>query len=92
MRSTLCAVIASDSRSLARDVRGEPTLFLYGHPLGLMPLEARKLVTEELDDWSRLAVLGHEQVIRVAPVPLYNTFEEVFGFSEHLSAVLREIP
>jgi hypothetical protein len=27
-------------------------------------------------------------VIRVAPVPLYNTFEEVFRFSEHLAAVL----
>jgi kynureninase len=31
-------------------------------------------------------------VIRVAPVPLYNTFEEVFRFSEQLSEVLREIP
>jgi kynureninase len=31
-------------------------------------------------------------VIRVAPVPLYNTFEEVFRFSEHLAEVLREIP
>ena len=30
-------------------------------------------------------------VIRVAPVPLYNTFEEVFRFSEHLAEVLREI-
>ena len=31
-------------------------------------------------------------VIRVAPVPLYNTFEEVFRFSQHLGEVLREIP
>jgi kynureninase len=30
-------------------------------------------------------------VIRVAPVPLYNTFEEVFRFSEHLAEVLRDI-
>ncbi|MGH8322614.1 MAG: kynureninase, partial [Steroidobacteraceae bacterium] len=29
-------------------------------------------------------------VIRVAPTPLYNTFEEVFRFSEHLTAVLQE--
>jgi kynureninase len=30
-------------------------------------------------------------VIRVAPIPLYNRFEEVFRFSEHLTQVLREI-
>jgi kynureninase len=30
-------------------------------------------------------------VIRVAPVPLYNTFEEVFRFSEHLAETLREM-
>jgi kynureninase len=30
-------------------------------------------------------------VIRVAPVPLYNTFEDVFRFSEQLAQVLREI-
>jgi kynureninase len=29
-------------------------------------------------------------VIRVAPVPLYNTFEDVFRFNEHLTEVLRE--
>jgi kynureninase len=29
-----------------------------------MPLEARKLVNQELDDWARLAVLGHEQATR----------------------------
>ena len=43
---------------------GKPSLFLCGHSLGLMPLEARKLVTEELDDWSQLAVLGHEHARR----------------------------
>jgi kynureninase len=31
-------------------------------------------------------------VIRVAPVPLYNTFEDVFHFSEHLATALGEIP
>ncbi len=44
--------------------RGQPTLFLCGHSLGLMPLAARALVTEELDDWARLAVLGHEHARR----------------------------
>jgi kynureninase len=50
--------------ALPRDERGQPTLFLCGHSLGLMPLAVRKLVTEELDDWSRLAVLGHEHARR----------------------------
>ena len=40
--------------------RGEPLIYLCGHSLGLMPLDARGLVLEELDDWAQLAVLGHE--------------------------------
>jgi kynureninase len=47
-----------------RDANKNPTLFLCGHSLGLMPLEARTLINEELDDWSRLAVLGHEHARR----------------------------
>jgi kynureninase len=50
--------------ALPRDDGGQPTLFLCGHSLGLMPLAARTLITEELDDWSRLAVLGHEHARR----------------------------
>jgi len=50
--------------ALPRDDRGQPALFLCGHSLGLMPLEARKFVTEELDDWARLSVLGHEHARR----------------------------
>ncbi|MGH8323765.1 MAG: kynureninase, partial [Steroidobacteraceae bacterium] len=50
--------------AMPRAARGQPTLFLCGHSLGLMPLAARELVTEELDDWSRLAVLGHEHARR----------------------------
>jgi kynureninase len=50
--------------ALPHDERGQPTLFLSGHSLGLMPLTARKLVSEELDDWARLAVLGHEHARR----------------------------
>ena len=46
--------------ALPRDARGEPLLYLCGHSLGLMPLAAREVVNEELEDWSRLAVLGHE--------------------------------
>jgi kynureninase len=50
--------------ALPRDDKGEPTLFLCGHSLGLMPLAARDFVNEELDDWARLAVLGHEHARR----------------------------
>lgn len=34
-------------------------LYLCGHSLGLQPLAARDRVLEELDDWARLAVMGH---------------------------------
>jgi kynureninase len=50
--------------ALPRDVRGEPLLYLCGHSLGLLPLAARAVVNEELDEWSRLAVLGHERARR----------------------------
>ncbi|HEY2808901.1 MAG TPA: kynureninase [Steroidobacteraceae bacterium] len=46
------------------DARGVPKVYLCGHSLGLMPLAARTAVTEELDDWARLAVEGHEQARR----------------------------
>src|SRR5947208_1450794 len=44
--------------------QGAELLYLCGHSLGLMPLSARQLVNQELDDWARLAVLGHEQATR----------------------------
>jgi kynureninase len=47
--------------ALPTDDNGEPLVYLCGHSLGLMPLEARRLVEQELDDWARLGVLGHEQ-------------------------------
>jgi kynureninase len=43
-----------------RDAQGQEKLYLCGHSLGLMPLEARAAVTQELDDWAGLAVEGHE--------------------------------
>jgi kynureninase len=46
------------------DERGERLVYLCGHSLGLMPLAARTLVLEELDDWARLGVLGHERARR----------------------------
>jgi kynureninase len=50
--------------SLPRDKRGERLAYLCGHSLGLMPLLARELVLEELDDWARWGVLGHEHARR----------------------------
>jgi kynureninase len=50
--------------ALPRGDRGEPLVYLCGHSLGLMPLAARERVMEELDDWARLAVLGHERARR----------------------------
>jgi kynureninase len=43
---------------------GRPTIYLCGHSLGLMPLAARQCVLEELDDWTRLGVLGHHDARR----------------------------
>jgi kynureninase len=50
--------------AIPTDASGSPLLYLCGHSLGLMPLEARRRVEEELDDWARLAVLGHSQGLR----------------------------
>ena len=45
--------------------RGKPgrdsdLIYLCGHSLGLAPLAARTRVLEELEDWERLGVRGHE--------------------------------
>ena len=46
--------------SLPPGPNGEPLIYLCGHSLGLLPLDARRIVNEELDDWGQLGVLGHE--------------------------------
>src|SRR5690348_15426196 len=53
-----------DRFALPTDATGTPLLYLCGHSLGLMPLAARQRVDEELDDWARLGVLGHEHATR----------------------------
>ena len=50
--------------ALPCDAHGAPLIYLCGHSLGLLPLAARDIVNAELDDWARLAVLGHEQARR----------------------------
>jgi kynureninase len=49
---------------LPQDAHGKPLVYLCGHSLGLMPRAARTLVTQELDDWGKLGVLGHEAARR----------------------------
>jgi kynureninase len=46
--------------AIPRDAHDRELTYLSGHSLGLMPLAAREVVAQELDEWSRLAVLGHE--------------------------------
>ncbi len=43
---------------------GATLTYLCGHSLGLMPLAARTLVAEELEDWARLGVNGHHSARR----------------------------
>jgi kynureninase len=57
--------------AIPTDARGQPLLYLCGHSLGLMPLDARGIVDQELDDWARLAVLGHEEATRPW-IPYHN--------------------
>jgi len=53
-----------DQFAIPTNSHGQQQLYLCGHSLGLMPLAARRLVDQELDDWARLAVLGHESATR----------------------------
>ena len=53
-----------DRFALPRDKRGKALLYFAGHSLGLMPLAAKDRIAEELDDWARLGVLGHESARR----------------------------
>jgi kynureninase len=53
-----------DRFAIPTDASGAQLLYLCGHSLGLMPQAARQLVEQELDDWARLGVLGHEHATR----------------------------
>src|ERR1700689_3308299 len=47
--------------ALPRAADGQPLLYLCGHSLGPAPIGARAMVEAEIEDWERLAVLGHER-------------------------------
>lgn len=71
---TLQYALERDSADPLRELRahfaippvhnGEPSAYLCGHSLGLMPREARAVLEQDLQDWERLAVLGHEHARR----------------------------
>ena len=44
--------------ALPRDAAGRPLVYFCGHSLGLMPLDARRIVGEELDSWATLGIEG----------------------------------
>lgn len=50
--------------AMPRDANGTELVYLAGHSLGLLPLAARGVVNEELDEWAKLGVLGHESAQR----------------------------
>ena len=49
---------------MPRDRSGKPLIYLGGHSLGLMPLTARAEMNQELDEWERLGLFGHEHARR----------------------------
>jgi len=93
----LTALLEEALRPLERQVQiitpREPAR--RGCQLSLRILGARQRGRQVLE---RLAGLGvicdwrEPDVIRVAPIPLYNRFEEVLVFAERLTQVLQEIP
>ena len=46
--------------AMPRDASGAELTYLCGHSLGLAPVAARTHVLQELEDWERLGVQGHE--------------------------------
>jgi kynureninase len=43
---------------------GDDAIYLCGNSLGLQPVGARKILEQELEDWARLGVYGHERARR----------------------------
>jgi kynureninase len=50
--------------AMPTDADGRELLYFAGHSLGAMPLAAREVLNEELDDWARFGVFGHEEARR----------------------------
>jgi kynureninase len=50
--------------AMPKDAQGRELLYFAGHSLGAMPLAVRDVLNEELDDWARFGVFGHEEARR----------------------------
>jgi len=72
--------------AIPRSASGEPLVYLCGHSLGLMPLAARDLVLEEMEDWARLGVWGHEGSRR----PWIPYHENLVAGLAHLAGARRD--
>lgn len=66
---------------LPLDAEGRQLIYFAGHSLGLQPKAAAKLVAEELEDWSRHAVLGHHTARR----PWIRYHEELTAHTAELA-------
>src|SRR5262245_46359754 len=77
-----------DAADPLRDLRKRfalpQSIYLCGHSLGLQPLAARDAVAQELDDWARLGVRGHEHARR----PWIHYHERLAGGLERLTGAL----
>ena len=61
-----------DRFEVPRNADGRPITYLCGNSLGLMPVAAREIVGQELEDWANLAVEGHFEARR----PWYSYHEQ----------------
>jgi len=66
--------------ALPADPHHGSAVYLCGHSLGLAPVAAMSIVEQELEDWQRLAVLGHESAER-----------PWIGYAEQLSSALAQL-
>jgi kynureninase len=60
-----------------------------GSQVSILMLENGRAIFEELGKQGVFADWREPDTIRVAPVPLYNSFEEVWTFGEIIRKVLR---
>jgi kynureninase len=70
-----------DEFHLPVDAAGRPLVYFAGHSLGLQPKAAARLIGEELDEWSRRGVLGHEAARR----PWVRYHEELTAWAAELA-------
>jgi kynureninase len=59
-----------------------------GCQVSLLMLEKGKAVFDALKQNGVLADWREPNVIRIAPVPLYNSFEDVFNFGKIINSVI----